>query len=88
MAWPAPSLPPMQRTGSGSTLWSRVTRKHLWSRRSRAMPDKRAAIVSRIPMGRAGRPEDVEGIMVYLASDESRYATGSLFRVDGGMTTL
>jgi len=48
----------------------------------------RAAIVSRIPLGRAGRPEDVEGIMVYLASDESSYATGSLFRVDGGMTTL
>ena len=48
----------------------------------------RAAIVSRIPLGRPGRPEDVEGIMVYLASDESRYATGSIFRVDGGMTTL
>ena len=48
----------------------------------------RAAIVSRIPLGRPGRPEDVEGIMVYLASDESSYATGSLFRVDGGMTTL
>jgi len=48
----------------------------------------RAAIVSRIPLGRPGRPQDVEGIMVYLASDESSYATGSLFRVDGGMTTL
>ena len=51
-------------------------------------PEDRAAIVSRIPLGRAGRPEDVEGIMVYLASDESTFATGSLFRVDGGMTTL
>jgi len=51
-------------------------------------PDKRAAIVSRIPLGRAGQPEDVEGIVVYLASDESRYATGSIFRVDGGMTAL
>ena len=48
----------------------------------------RAAIVSRIPLGRPGRAEDVEGIMVYLAADESSYATGSLFRVDGGMTTL
>jgi NAD(P)-dependent dehydrogenase (short-subunit alcohol dehydrogenase family) len=48
----------------------------------------RANIVSRIPMGRAGRPEDVEGIMVYLASDESAYATGAIFTVDGGMTTL
>ncbi|GAA2014963.1 SDR family oxidoreductase [Nakamurella flavida] len=50
--------------------------------------EDRAAIVSRIPLGRPGRPEDVEGIMVYLAADESAYATGSLFRVDGGMTTL
>lgn len=47
-----------------------------------------AAIVSRIPIGRAGQAEDVEGIMVYLASDESTFATGALFRVDGGMTTL
>ena len=51
-------------------------------------PADRADIVSRIPMGRPGRPEDVEGIMVYLASDESAYATGAMFTVDGGMTTL
>jgi NAD(P)-dependent dehydrogenase (short-subunit alcohol dehydrogenase family) len=51
-------------------------------------PGDRSAIVSRIPLGRPGRAEDVEGIMVYLASDESSYATGAIFRVDGGMTTL
>ncbi|MEK6344844.1 MAG: SDR family oxidoreductase, partial [Curtobacterium sp.] len=51
-------------------------------------PDARAAIVSRTPLGRPGRPEDVTGIMVFLASDESSYATGSVFRVDGGMTSL
>lgn len=51
-------------------------------------PSDRAAIISRIPMGRAGTPADVEGIMVYLASDESSYATGAIFLVDGGMTTL
>lgn len=50
--------------------------------------DSRAAIVSRIPLGRPGTPSDVEGIMVYLASDDASFATGSLFRVDGGMTTL
>jgi NAD(P)-dependent dehydrogenase (short-subunit alcohol dehydrogenase family) len=48
----------------------------------------RSAIISRTPLGRAGTPADVEGIMVYLASDEASFATGSLFRVDGGMTTL
>jgi NAD(P)-dependent dehydrogenase (short-subunit alcohol dehydrogenase family) len=50
--------------------------------------EARAAIVSRIPLGRPGTPADVEGIMVFLASDDASYATGSLFRVDGGMTTL
>jgi 3-oxoacyl-[acyl-carrier protein] reductase len=51
-------------------------------------PKARAAIIGRIPLGRAGSPADVEGIMVYLASDDSAFATGSLFTVDGGMTTL
>lgn len=50
--------------------------------------EARAAITSRIPLGRPGAPADVEGIMVFLASDEGAYATGSTFRVDGGMTTL
>ena len=33
-------------------------------------------------------PADVEGIMVFLASDDAAFATGGLFAVDGGMTTL
>lgn len=51
-------------------------------------PASRAAIVSRIPIGRAGTPDDVAGIMVYLASDEGSFATGATFQVDGGMTSL
>ncbi|WP_417510030.1 SDR family NAD(P)-dependent oxidoreductase [Microbacterium sp.] len=51
-------------------------------------PDSRAAIIGRIPLGRAGSPADVEGIMVYLASDDGAFATGALFAIDGGMTTL
>lgn len=51
-------------------------------------PETRAAIVGRIPMGRAGAPDDVAGIMVFLASDDAAFATGALFAVDGGMTTL
>ena len=53
-----------------------------------ADPEARAAIIGRIPLGRAGSPHDVEGIMVFLASDDGAFATGSLFAVDGGMTTL
>ena len=51
-------------------------------------PESRAAIIGRIPLGRAGTPRDVEGIMVFLASDDAAFATGAEFRVDGGMTTL
>lgn len=51
-------------------------------------PASRAEVVSRIPIGRAGTPDDVTGIMVYLAGNESSFATGALFQVDGGMTSL
>jgi NAD(P)-dependent dehydrogenase (short-subunit alcohol dehydrogenase family) len=50
--------------------------------------DARTAIVGRIPMGRAGSAADVEGIMVFLASEESAFATGATFAVDGGMSSL
>ncbi|GAA1484005.1 SDR family NAD(P)-dependent oxidoreductase [Brachybacterium fresconis] len=51
-------------------------------------PAERSAIVGRIPLGRAGTAHDVEGIMVFLASEDGAFATGSLFAVDGGMTSL
>ena len=41
-----------------------------------------------IPLGRAGQPEEIAGIMVYLGSDESSYATGGVFTVDGGFTAV
>lgn len=51
-------------------------------------PASRAGLVDSTMLGRAGTAADVEGIMVYLASDESAYATGGLFTVDGGLTAL
>jgi len=51
-------------------------------------PQARAAIIGRIPLGRPGSPDDIAGIMVYLASDDAAFATGASFAVDGGMTTL
>ena len=38
----------------------------------------------RIPMGRAGRPRDIAGTALFLASDDCRYMTGQLLIVDGG----
>jgi NAD(P)-dependent dehydrogenase (short-subunit alcohol dehydrogenase family) len=47
---------------------------------------RRAALESRIPMGRFGRPEEVVGAVVFLASDAASYITGTTVIVDGGMT--
>ncbi|MGO1850879.1 SDR family NAD(P)-dependent oxidoreductase [Microbacterium sp.] len=51
-------------------------------------PEARTAIVGRIPLGRPGTPADIEGIMVFLASADGEFATGALFAVDGGMSSL
>ena len=41
--------------------------------------------MSEIPLNRWGKPEDVAGLAVYLASDEAGYVTGSTYFIDGGM---
>jgi len=51
-----------------------------------ADPAARDALISGSPIGRLGTPQDLTGIAVFLASDESRYATGATFCVDGGLT--
>lgn len=47
-------------------------------------PPQYAEITSRIPMGRWGQPEDLQGIAVFLASDASAYVSGAVIPVDGG----
>ena len=43
------------------------------------------ALLANIPLGRLGTPEDVAGLVAFLASDDAAYITGSTFVVDGGL---
>jgi 2-keto-3-deoxy-L-fuconate dehydrogenase len=46
----------------------------------------RRDFVARQPMGRLAKAEEIAPIVVFLASDESRFASGQVFGIDGGMT--
>jgi len=57
--------------------------------RINAFPDPveaRRMFVARQPMGRLAKAEEIAPIVVFLASDESAFATGNVYSVDGGMT--
>jgi 3alpha(or 20beta)-hydroxysteroid dehydrogenase len=45
-----------------------------------------AKMVERVPLGRSAGPEEVANLALWLASDESAYATGAEFVLDGGQT--
>lgn len=53
---------------------TRILPKNIWDQ-----------ITPTIPAGRIGEPKDIAGICVYLGSEESAYATGAEFVVDGGV---
>jgi 3-oxoacyl-[acyl-carrier protein] reductase len=51
----------------------------------RLTEEQKEKILSRIPMGRLGLPEEIAHLVHFLISDEANYITGQVFRVDGGM---
>jgi len=53
-----------------------------------ASPEARRTILSRTPLGRCGKPEEVAAIAAFLASDDASYMTGQTMYVDGGRLAL
>lgn len=51
-------------------------------------PEKLAQRLSRYPMGRFGEPEEIARSVLYLASDDSSYTTGTCLVMDGGLTSV
>ncbi|HML10823.1 MAG TPA: SDR family oxidoreductase [Stellaceae bacterium] len=51
-------------------------------------PEARRATEAMIPLGRLGEPDDLAGAVLFLASDESRWVTGSTVTVDGGYLAI
>jgi NAD(P)-dependent dehydrogenase (short-subunit alcohol dehydrogenase family) len=49
-------------------------------------PEQLDPILSHYPIRRAGKPEEVAQMVLYLASDEAAWVTGGTFSIDGGMT--
>jgi NAD(P)-dependent dehydrogenase (short-subunit alcohol dehydrogenase family) len=47
-----------------------------------------AKILEHTPLGRAGKPEDIVGPALFLASDMSAYVTGCIVMADGGFRTI
>lgn len=49
-------------------------------------PERKAALVSSVPLGRVGAPEEVARAIVLLASNKASFVTGHILAADGGKT--
>ena len=53
-----------------------------------ANPEIEAQLFDKIPLGRAGEPDDIAGVVAFLCSNDARSVTGQWIAVDGGLTSV
>jgi NAD(P)-dependent dehydrogenase (short-subunit alcohol dehydrogenase family) len=68
------------------TVDTAMRRKTVDNLPAEARVELRAYVERSYPLGRIGRPEDLAGIAVHLASDEAAWTSGGIFAIDGGYT--
>jgi 3-oxoacyl-[acyl-carrier protein] reductase len=51
-------------------------------------PDQKAGLLTTVPLGRMGTPEEIAAAVVYLSSPEAAYVTGATLHINGGMAML
>jgi NAD(P)-dependent dehydrogenase (short-subunit alcohol dehydrogenase family) len=59
-----------------------------WSMKHFIDEERKAKILNHTPMGRFGRPEELIGAVLWLASDAASFVTGAIVAVDGGFTAM
>ena len=67
-------------------IWTPMVQQHLRDSGQADMEQGKADLAKLHPLGRVGHPDDIAWGVVYLASDESRFVTGSELVIDGGYT--
>ena len=75
-----------QEVGSRGITVNAVAPGFIDTDMTRELPDsQRDALLSAIPLGRLGRPEEIAAVVAFLASDAAAYVTGETIHVNGGM---
>ena len=79
---PGMTMPDSDEEIGGLSMWASETN------RAFGTPEMRARIAKAYPLRRIGRPEDVAGAVVFLASDAASFITGQTLSVSGGYTMM